>query len=365
MTRTIIPSHRCVKKFMRNGNMMPQLKPRKSEDVGIFDLQKYFNIESAEAFRLLLVYMVSCFIPDISHPILISTGSQGAAKTSSNTLIKKIVDPSIADVVSLPKDKRDLIVQLNRGYMHFFDNIRKIGWEFNDIFCQASTGGYQIARKLHTDDDIVAYKLQRCLILNGLYELTDQPDLLDRSIAIRYERIDDTQRLTDDYVRKNFKQDLPYFLGDIFNIVSKAMCIIDDVKLDKLPRMADFARWGYAIAEVMDIGGDNFIKYYADNRLGIGLELLQSDVTAMAILDYMKDMESWNGSVKGLWDALERHAIRKNINRSDPTWVKNANCLGRKLTEMQVNLAEQGVSFTRKNVGSHKELNIRYEQPTG
>ena len=359
---SITRSNNCIVKFIRSSNMKEQCKPLNDKDIGIFDMQKYFNIKSSKALHLLLIYIVSCFIPKIAHPILVSTGSHGAAKTTSNVLIKRLIDPSYADIVSLPDKKRDLIVQLNRGYMHFFDNIKKIGNEYNDIFCQASTGGYQIARKLQTDDDIVAYKLQRCLLLNGIDELTDQPDLLDRSISMHYERISDTQRMTEQEVYNSFNHDLPYFLSDIFNIISGAMKIIDDVKLEKLPRMADFARWGYAIAEIMGIGGDNFMDYYKSNQLGIGLELLQSNTTAMAIIDYMKQKKEWKGSVNTFWELLDSFAVRKGINRNDPTWAKSNNSLSRRMAEIKVNLEEQGVFFTKQNVGTHKELHIRYEK---
>jgi len=360
---SVARSQNCIVKFAKGSNMKEQCKPLNDMDIGIFELKKYFNIKSLESFHLMLIYIVSCFIPQISHPILISTGSQGASKTTSNVLIRKMVDPAYADAVSLPKEKRDLIVQLNRGYMLFFDNIKKISPEFNDIFCQVSTGGYQIARKLQTDDDIVAYKLQRCLLLNGIDELTDQPDLLDRSISIRYERISDTQRITEEELYTNFNNDLPYFLNDIFNIVSSAMGIINSIKLDKLPRMADFTRWGYAIAEVMGIGGDNFLRYYKSNQLGIGLELLQSNVTAMAIIDYMKKKKAWKGSVKAFWGLLDSHAVRNAINRKDPTWAKSDNSLSRRMTEIKVNLEEQGVFFTKQNIGKHKELDIHYVEP--
>lgn len=360
---SFVPSKNCIVKFINSNNMKEQCKPRRDKDIGIFDLQKYLNIKSPETLRLLLIYIVSCFIPKIAHPILITTGSHGAAKTTSNVLIKKLVDPALADIISLPRDKRDLFVQLNKGYMLFYDNIKKINPEFNDVFCQASTGGYQIARKLYTDDDIVTYKLQRCLLLNGIGNLTDQPDLLDRAISIRYERIGETVRMTEQELYTNFNQDLPYFLNDIFNIVSGAMKIIDSVKLDNLPRMADFARWGYAIAEVMGIGGGNFIKYYKANQLGLGLELIESNTTAMTIIGFMKREKVWKGSVKAFWELINDFAMRKNINRNDQTWAKNENSLSRRMTEIKVNLEEQGVFFTKKNVGHYKELHICYEKP--
>lgn len=43
--------------------------------------------------------------------------------------------------------------------------------------------------------------------------------------------------------------------------MSKAMKIYPDVKLDKMPRMADFAHWGYAIGEALGNLGQVFLPF--------------------------------------------------------------------------------------------------------
>ena len=359
----IIYSENCSQKFVRSTIMMKQVAPQLDAKLGIKDLKKYLNISSDESFNLLLVYIISCLVPNIPHPIAIFTGSQGAAKTTASKLIKRIVDPALIDTVSLPKDKKDLVVQLNRGHMIFFDNISRINDDFNDVFCQTATGGYQIARKLFTDNEIVAYKLQKCLILNGIANLSEKADLLDRAISIRFERIADTSRLSENEIFSKFEKDLPYFVGSALQVLSKAMSIYPDVKLQKLPRMADFAQWGYAIAEALGIGGDNFIKIYEKNRKEIGFDLIQENATSKGILDFMAQPKLkgyWKGSVKDFWVQLDRFALRTGINREDKSWAATENVLGKWLEEAKVSLEGQGLTFDKKNVGTHKQLTIRY-----
>jgi hypothetical protein len=265
--------------------------------------------------------------------------------------------------------------------MIFFDNVSHIKDEFNDVLCQSCTGGYQVARKLYTDNDIVAYKLQKCLILNGIMDISEKPDLLDRSISIKFERIAETDRLLEKQLFADFERELPYLLGSAFKILSQAMAIYPNVKLDKLPRLADFALWCYCIAEALEIGGDNFLKIYAKNRNDIGLDLIQSNATAKAILDFMKQLKKgdckdkdededsearavnnghWIGSVREFFKDLESFAKMTGINRDDRTWVRNENSLGKKLEEMKVSLSEQGVHFDKRNIGTNKELTIKY-----
>ena len=341
---------------------MKQVEPKIDSNTGIKELRKYLNISTEDSFNLLLVYIIACLVPNIPHPILLITGSQGAAKTTASKLVKKIVDPSVIDAISLPKEKRDLVVQLNRGHMIFFDNISRINDDFNDVLCQVSTGGHQVARKLYTDNEIVAYRLQKCLILNGIMNISDKADLLDRSISVKFERISERNRMSEQELFSAFEKDLPYFFGSALHILSKAMAIYPDVKLQKLPRMADFAKWGYAIAEALEVGGGSFIKAYDSNRNEIGLDLIQSNATAKGILDFMEKVEGgqWKGSVRDFWKALNTFAKNTGINREDKTWARTENVLGKRLEELKTSLEEQGVQFDKRNVGSNKEPTIKY-----
>ena len=126
--------------------------------------------------------------------------------------------------------------------------------------------------------------------------------------------------------------------------------------------MADFAKWGYAIAEALEVGGDSFLKAYDSNRNEIGLDLIQSNATAKGILDFMEKVEGsqWKGSVRDFWKALDTFAKNTGINREDKTWARTENVLGKYFQELKSSLEEQGVQFDKRNVGSNKELTIKY-----
>lgn len=54
-------------------------------------IKKYFNVVNEEDFTLLLVHIISCFIPNTPHHILIFLGNQGSAKTTACRFIKKLL----------------------------------------------------------------------------------------------------------------------------------------------------------------------------------------------------------------------------------------------------------------------------------
>jgi hypothetical protein len=90
---------------------------------------------------LVLVYVISCFIPDISHPIFHPHGAQGSAKTSLCNLIKKTVDPSSIEAIITPRDYNQLIQMIHHHYICLFDNISSLpGW-MSDVLAMACTGG--------------------------------------------------------------------------------------------------------------------------------------------------------------------------------------------------------------------------------
>ena len=52
------------------------------------------------------------------------------------------------------------------------------------------TGVGAVKRKLYSDHEDVVFKLKRLIILNGIINVAERPDLLDRSLHIQLGRID-------------------------------------------------------------------------------------------------------------------------------------------------------------------------------
>ena len=224
--------------FMRYGHQVPQVIPQQDGDINkIFE---YINVVKFKT--LFLCWLVSCFVPDIPHVMTIIHGEKGAAKSTACELIKRLIDPSALDTLNLSNDDRSLKVSLQRHYYLPFDNVSEISKNISNILCRAITGGSFQDRKLHTNADDYIFKFKRCVTINGINNVANRSDLLDRSIILELERISDSKRREQREVYQSFEADRPYILGAIFDVLSKAMKLYPTIKLEKLPRMADFCR---------------------------------------------------------------------------------------------------------------------------
>lgn len=351
--RRKVPIH-----FERNEMMLPQCLPEEGEVEDIWLLKKYFNVRYKEDCILLIVHIICAFIPDIPHHILILLGNQGSAKSTTSRLIKKIVDPSKVDISSMPRNIEDLIIQATSSYMLVLDNLNDIKKEYNAVFCQLATGGYYNKRKLYTDDESVVFPLQSNVILNGINYVTEQPDLLDRSIVVPLKAIKSKNRRTEKEIFEEFDEELPLVLNAIFIIISKAKVIHKELQIDNLPRMADAVKWGCAIAKAMGIEQEEYLAIYYKNQRDINIEIIADNPTAYTLIEMMKDREEWSGSVAELLKELCGTAYKSDSNQYNMFLGKSPSSLSAELNRIKVNLERVGITFNIKNIGKYKKITI-------
>jgi hypothetical protein len=101
--------------------------------------------------------------------------------------------------------------------------------------------------------------------LDGINLVANRPDLLDRSIILSLAPVLPENRQSEQTFWKNFNEARPRIFGGMLDILSGAMEILPDINLPSLPRLADFARWAVAAAEVMGHGAAAFLDAYAVN----------------------------------------------------------------------------------------------------
>ena len=131
------------------------------------------------------------------------------------------------------------------------DNLSRLPLWLSDALCSLSTGGGFATRALYTDGDEKTFDAQRPIILNGIDEVATSGDLLDRAIVVYLPRIPDTERRTEAALRQDFEGARPFILGATFDIVVQGLRKLPSVRRDWLPRMADFALWGCAVAPAL------------------------------------------------------------------------------------------------------------------
>ena len=317
---------------------------------------KYINIKDNKT--LFLCWLISCYVPEIPHAMPVFYGEKGSAKSTACTLLKKLIDPSALETLTLQKNSRSLAINLQQHWFLPFDNVSVISEEVSDTLCRAITGGGIQQRRLYSDADDYIFTFKRCLALNGINNVATRPDLLDRAILVELRRISEDNRKELNEIMLEFKKDLPYILGGIFDILSKAIRIFPTVKLDILPRMADFTRWGYAIGEALGNLGETFINEYATNREHQNIEVLNYDVVATLMVEFMKDKVEWKGKMSQLHSELSCLAPELGINTKLKAFPAYPNVLSRKLNGLQSNLQLVGIVFVvdHKADGSHITL---------
>ena len=326
--------------FRRYAHQQVQVRPvPRGDPRRIFE---FLNVPESNRL-LVLVYLISCFVPDIPHPIFYPHGAQGSGKTCLCNLIKKLIDPSSVEAIISPRDVSQLIQMVAHHHICLFDNISALpGW-MSDILAQACTGGGFSKRQLYTDDDDIIYQVKRCIGLNGINLLISKPDLMDRAILLTLERIEPSRRIEEVILWQKFDEERPHILGGIFDTLAKAMGLFPNVKPSYLQRMADFTRWGFVIAEALGGMGEDFLKSYLKNIKMQNEEVIQSNTLAQAVLAFMNEKDEWSGFVKGAFDLLQ---IAGEPKKKDPTFPAHHNKLRKHLERIKTNLLECGVTFT-------------------
>jgi len=299
---------------------------------------------------LFLCWLVCCFVPYIPHPMPIFFGEKGAAKSTACGLLKMIIDPSALETLTLQNDARALAVNLQQHWFLPFDNVSHVNEETSDTLCRAITGGGIQQRKLFTNADDTIFTFKRFIALNGINNVATRPDLLDRSILIELERIPETDRRELAEIQAAFEADRPAILGGILDTLSKAMTIFPSVKLDRLPRMADFARWGYAVSEALGGKGQEFLIQYRENRDAQNMEAINADPVAVLVVAFMADHVAWEDRVSALHTSLKEIAPQSGINPNSKSFPSQPNQLSRRLRAIKSNLEAIGILC---EIGAH------------
>ena len=344
--------------FRRYPSQLPLPDPIHGGDP--WKLMTYANVKQSDQL-LFMVYIGTLLIPDIPHAVLILHGPQGSTKTTLQTLVKNLIDPSSIGIGTLPRDERELIQGLDHAYLNYFDNVSSLNDWISDALCRATTGAGFSKRQLYTDDEDVIYRLQRPIGMNGINVAAQRPDLLDRSLLIELELLPDERRRQLREVQVKFGEDLSNILGGFLDTVVKALNLPDPA-LDRTHRMADFLSWGYRIAEALGRSGEEFLEAYEENIRDAADEAVRADVVSEILLEFLQATKGheWNGTATALLSQIRLIADQLHISTRQKIWPKGSNALTRRLRLLKDSLLKMGyrVEFTR---GQERGISITVE----
>jgi len=343
--------------FRRFAHQRPQVEPIRGGDLA--RLLDFFNVADRGERRLVEVYPVSALVPGIPHPVPILHGPQGAAKTTLVRMLRRLIDPSLTETLSPPRDATELVQQLAHHWAAFYDNLTSIPDWFSDVLCRAVTGEGFSKRELYSDDDDVIYQFRRCVALNGINIAAHKADLLDRSLLWSLETIPEDRRRPEEELWEAFEQERPRLFGAMLDALARAMSLQASVQLAAYPRMADFARWGVAIAQALGHEPGEFLAAFDANIVTRNDEVIAGSPVAAAVVAFMREREEWEGTATELLTSLEPVATALRVDIRSRSWPKVAHVLSRRLNEVRPNLAAGGVGVELHS-GSDRRLRLSH-----
>lgn len=121
------------------------------------------------------------------------------------------------------------------------------------------------------------------------------------------------------------------------------------LKLEKLPRMADFYVTAVAASKALGLLKAEFENAYARNRDSIHGNAIQSSPLGMSIRRLMDDCHDWFGSPYDLLDDLSAYA--QDEFGMDSSWPRNVRALMRDLKYLAPDLRAAGMCVQFDSVG--------------
>lgn len=325
-------------KFRRKKGMLPLPVPVRGGSVG--ELDKFVNVYGSDRV-LLKAWLVAALKPSGPHPILVFHGEQGSAKTTTARVLCDLIDPNMAALRSEPRNEQDLIIAATNRMVVAYDNLSRLPVWLSDALCRLSTGGGYSTRQLYTDGEEKLFNVQRPALLTGIEELATRGDLLSRSIVVYLPPISEIGRRAEGDFWPEFVAARPRILGALLDAVSGAMREVDNVKLERSPRMADFARWATATEPFLGLEAGEFMSSYDENREEANSVALESSPVASAVRIYTSREPDWVGTAGDLLKALSR--IADDEARRQFSWPKTPQRLSNELRRLAPSLRADGV----------------------
>jgi hypothetical protein len=326
-------------------------------------LRCFLNVKTDADFVLAVSWLLAALRDRGPYPVLVLSGEQGSAKSTFSALLRALLDPNTAPLRALPREDRDLFIAANNGHVLAFDNVSGLRDWISDTLCRLATGGGFAVRQLYTDQDEVLFDATRPAILNGIEDIVARPDLADRALFLTLEPIPEEKRRPEAELWAAFEIERPRILGALLDAAVEGLKQLPETRLEKLPRMADFALWGAACETALWPLG-TFWSAYCGNRDEAVEGVIDADPIAAAVRAVMAKRTAWTGTASDLLAALAE-VVDERVAKSK-TWPDGPRALAGRLRRAATFLRKIGIEigFGREGRARTRTINITTIQPS-
>lgn len=294
-------SHKPPVRFFRPSGLLPQVEPKRGGSLAL--LQKYVRLSEKE-WHLFLGWLIGCFNPVESYPVLLLNGEQGSSKSTVTQIARRLIDPHATGAFQPPKEDRDLKAYVKNTFLLAFDNVSTIPHWLSDDLCRIATGSSALTgRTLYTTAELTSVKAVRPIILNGIPDFIERGDLMDRCVQLTLLPIPEDERKTEKELWDEFEKDRPLILGALFDAVVEGLKAKNTTPI-RLPRMADWAKWVCQTCHSWGQTPDEFCADYWNSKGKAEIVLIGNDPFADAVVKFIEAKKQWTGRISELRQGL-------------------------------------------------------------
>jgi hypothetical protein len=331
--------------FRRAAGMLPLPEPVRGGKIE--GLRSFLNIKDGDDgnkdFVLTVSFTLAALRERGPYPVLDLVGEHGSAKSTFARALRKLIDPNSAPLRALPREDRDLFIAANNGHLLVFDNVSKMPDWISDTLCRLATGGGFATRLLYSDQEEALFDAMRPIVLNGIEDIIGRPDLADRAIFLSLQNISDEKRKPEKKFWEDFDAAHPCILGALLDGVAHGLRKLPDIRLNRTPRMADFATWATACETAYWQAG-TFAQAYEQNREDAIGTVIEADLVATAIQTFMAARTKWEGTATDLLGALKTAVGEDQAKLKE--WPSTPRSLSGRVRRLAATLRRVGIDIT-------------------
>lgn len=291
------------------------------------------------SFRMVVAWLVASHF-DRPLPILFPEAEQGAGKTTLVRWLKRLTDPSLAEVNALPRDEKHWRTVATNSHVVVLDNVSRIEPWLSDLLCRAVTGDGVQERTLYSDNSPSVYAFRRAIVLTSIHLASLRGDLTERLLSVTLQRIPDNKRRPERELEALFREHVGETLAWLYRLTAGVLAELHNVKLDESPRMADFAEILVALDRVT---GWNTFRTYQDTTRNIVASLVLNDEVGRTVLNLAETQKQ--STTYTTQELLE--ALRTQNDFLSPDAPRNPQQLGTRLAYLIEPLRQAGVLVER------------------
>lgn len=304
------------------------------------DLLPLINLTDPDEQMIFLSTLPVRFIREVDQAIAYVSGPAGSGKTTLLKMTKDLLDPSSGGISMPIKKVDDAVSFLSQSWVFANDNISRIDNELSDFLCVVATGAESSRRTLYTNSDITVFKLKNPAYLTGVNMEVYRSDLMSRLLLFKTEAVAIGGRRGANEIQAIFENIKPMLLGAIFDTLSQAIKVVKTLPHKTESRMADFALWGAACAEVLGYGAERFETAMQKSLKYGAYDSIHSFSAGRALVDLIER--------EGHFSGTQAQLLQKLKNAEDgqgwyETVASNPSVLGKKLRELENSFAQIGI----------------------